>query len=52
MIKILIGATLASFSIYTIHCIYKAEIVTALLAAPQPIVRNELLDLKFLEIFF
>ncbi|EMF80612.1 hypothetical protein LEP1GSC188_3699 [Leptospira weilii serovar Topaz str. LT2116] len=46
MVKILIGATLASFSIYTIYCIHKAGIVTALLAAPQPIVRNEALDLN------
>ncbi|MDL5245702.1 hypothetical protein QRD38_07810 [Leptospira weilii] len=46
MVKILIGATLASFSIYIIYCVYKAGIVTALLAAPQPIVRNELLDLN------
>ncbi|EMM71981.1 hypothetical protein LEP1GSC038_4296 [Leptospira weilii str. 2006001855] len=46
MVKILIGATLASFCIYIIYCVYKAGIVTALLAAPQPIVRNELLDLN------
>ncbi len=28
MVKILIGVTLASFSIYTIYCIHKAGIVT------------------------
>ncbi|WP_036086559.1 hypothetical protein [Leptospira weilii] len=46
MVKILIGVTLASFSIYIIYCVDKAGIVTALLAAPQPIIRNELLDLN------
>ncbi|ULH28890.1 hypothetical protein [Leptospira weilii] len=48
MVKTLTGATLlVSFSIYAIHCIYRARIVTTLLTNPQPIIiRHEVLDLN------